>query len=189
MEQATAERAGGGPRSRPVWLGWSPRRWVKASIDGVGVTSACLFAVLLRYDFSPGKTFTPETVAISVSAGLVAMVVGSLIGLYKGRWKFGSFEELGYLIGCLAATFAIVLLAEVAVPRLRAFVPLGAVLLCAGFALMALAALRYGWRLADDRRLLRAAQGGRRVLVAGAGEGGEQIVRALRAHPEKGRLP
>jgi FlaA1/EpsC-like NDP-sugar epimerase len=55
---------------------------------------------------------------------------------------------------------------------------------------MSLAAVRYVWRLSEERRVVRACRSaGRRVLIAGAGEGGEQIVRALRAHPEHGRRP
>ena len=56
-------------------------------------------------------------------------------------------------------------------------------------ALVAMAALRYGWRLVVERHRRPNEEGTLRVLVFGAGEGAEQVITAMLRDPESPYLP
>src|SRR2546423_3552153 len=65
-------------------------------IDGVGSAAASIFAVFLRYEFSFARA-VGRTIMLTVAFGLTVVVAGTAVGLYRRRWKFGSFEELPHL--------------------------------------------------------------------------------------------
>ncbi|NNE96147.1 MAG: hypothetical protein HKN24_08990, partial [Acidimicrobiales bacterium] len=62
-------------------------------------------------------------------------------------------------------------------------VPLSALALAIPAALVIMFGMRFGWRRLSDRTALRATNL-RRVLVFGAGDGGEQIIRAMKQDPD-----
>jgi FlaA1/EpsC-like NDP-sugar epimerase len=56
-------------------------------------------------------------------------------------------------------------------------------------ALVGMAAVRYGWRLLIERRRRPSGEGTARVLVFGAGEGGQQVITAMLRDPASPYLP
>ena len=169
------------------------RPWQKAHarvlLDGAVGAIAVLAAVFLRYEFDFSRLTVGGTLALAAAFGGLVAAAGTVAGLYKNRWKVGSFEELGHLVMANGAALVAILAAELVVSEWRPYLPFGAVFICSGFSVIAMGGVRYLWRAREEWRRERAAIGGRAVIVAGAGEAGEQIVRSLRAHPENGRRP
>ena len=78
------------------------------------------------------------------------VVVGTLRGLYAGRWGFGSFEEVSALVETVGLATALMLIADLALGRT---VPLSVPLIASTLVLSASAGIRYVWRAFHERRL------------------------------------
>jgi FlaA1/EpsC-like NDP-sugar epimerase len=68
-------------------------------------------------------------------------------------------------------------------------VPISAVIGGAMFAFLGMCGLRYGWRLVMDRRRRPRLEGRHRVIVFGAGDGGQQAIRAMLRDPNSPYVP
>ncbi|MCU1486916.1 MAG: putative polysaccharide biosynthesis protein [Actinomycetia bacterium] len=157
---------------------------------GVDVTSWCmaLFVVLcIRYDFANGWSefarlarFVPVVVASQ-------MAIGAFVGLYQGRWRFGSFDEVAALAITATATGALV--EAIDAFYLDRLVPLSIPVGAAFFALVGMAGTRYTWRLFTDRNRRPDPEVARRLLVLGAGDTAAQLVSALQRDPDSPYRP
>jgi FlaA1/EpsC-like NDP-sugar epimerase len=130
-------------------------------------------------------TIGPSAVA-SAAALLIAgqWIVGAAIGLYRGRWRVGSFGELGGLVCTVALVFAGFEIAYRAV-GLDVAPPSGRML--AGFTAIALICVpRAMWRLLRDRQDRQCTA--ERILLYGAGQGCATILPVLLA-PDSGFRP
>jgi FlaA1/EpsC-like NDP-sugar epimerase len=125
-------------------------------------------------------------VAIMVAAGCQA-AAGLCLGLYLGRWQFGSFDEVSHLVGSVAITTAA--LAAVNVLSKPLLVPSSVTVAGGIIALILMGAARYAWRLVLERQMRPTGEGVRRALVFGAGEGGTQIITAMLRNPNSPYLP
>ena len=163
------------------------RTFLQILYDGACWAIGLTLATTLRYDFTvePGD-FTgvlqifPLVLAAQVAAGL-------LFGMYRGRWQFGSFDEVlalgqGVLLSATAAFVANVFFDPLLLPR---SVPVGAGVV----ALVLMFAGRYAWRLANERRRRPTATDCDRLLIFGAGEAGSQVIRSLLSNPEGCYIP
>lgn len=142
------------------------------------------FAVWLRYDFDATKLGFGVIVTISAAIGFQA-IIGLVFGQYRSRWRYGTFDEAR--IVALTAAFDGVLLtimfwADSGVPR---SVPI----LATGISLLGQIAVRSMWRLYKVQRAGHPVEGSKRLLVVGAGEGAEQILRTLLAAPAAPFVP
>ena len=152
---------------------------VQAVVDGVAWSAALVLAVLLRLDFE-WSAFDALGVAAMVPLAVEAQLVGGyLAGLYRGRWRYGSFDEVAALARAAALTTAILFAVGLLLDH-RA-VPLSSVLMAGIGALVVMAGIRYAWRLRRETRLRPTGldEGVQRLLVFGAGEGGVQVVTAM----------
>lgn len=143
-----------------VWLAW------------IGLH---VFRYAIRSEPSPLLPLSTEVVLVLLAQGLVFWKVG----LYRGIWRFASVPDLiNILKACLAGLVAI-------------FVGLflynrmdqvsRTVLLLYPFVLTALLGMpRLLYRVWKDHQRSKAEQGGMRVLILGAGQAGEALVRDLR---------
>jgi len=174
----------------PTWaVGLLERRRtvVNVSLDALAWVFGLSFAALLRFDFDLGDIEPGGLLAMVPIAIVIQAAAGFGFGLYTGRWRFGSFEEVAGLVQAVAfTTFVLFALgmqfAELLVPR---SVPVagGAV------ALVLMAGARYAWRLALEKRRRPNGDGCQRLLVFGAGEGGAQVIAALLRSPLSPYLP
>jgi FlaA1/EpsC-like NDP-sugar epimerase len=119
---------------------------------------------------------------------VVHAVVGYVVGIYRRRWRYGSFDEVGGLvIATLVTTTALIILRffdQSVNPFPRS------VILIAGFAgLCFVAASRYTWRLIREQLRRPTALTAAKILVYGAGEGGIQMVNTLLRNPQSPYLP
>ena len=138
-------------------------------------TGLHLLRYALRSEPSPLSPWSAETALVLLAQGLVFWRVG----LYRGIWRFASVPDLiNILKACLAGLVAI-------------FVGLflynrmdqvsRTVLLLYPFVLTALLGMpRLLYRVWKDHQRSKAEQGGLRVLILGAGQAGEALVRDLR---------
>jgi FlaA1/EpsC-like NDP-sugar epimerase len=143
-----------------VWVAW---------------TGLHLIRYALRSESSPLSPWSTEVALVLLAQGLVFWRVG----LYRGVWRFASVPDLiNILKACLFGLVAI-------------FVGLflynrmdqvsRTVLLLYPFVLTALLGMpRLLYRVWKDHQLSRSEQAGLRVLILGAGQAGEALVRDLR---------
>ncbi len=158
---------------------------ISLGIDAAAWALGITLAMLVRFELSFG-----EWRSWNVPAALtlfIALQIGSgfAFGLYVGRWRFGSFEEVAALV---RAAITVSLLGTLAGILLSRLVPSSVSLAAGAIALLLMGAARYTWRLAADRRL-RPSEASARVVVFGAGNGSLQALQAMLRNPESNYLP
>ena len=149
-------------------------------------------AMVLRYDFTLdpsewGFFGVGSLVGAVIVAGALQMASGLAGGLYLGRYRFGSFDEVLHLVRTVLVAFAGLVLINQLLPR--HLIPLSVATVGALLALVMMAAIRYVWRLIVERNLRPSADNAARVIVYGAGEGGVQLITAMLRNPNSDYLP
>jgi FlaA1/EpsC-like NDP-sugar epimerase len=149
--------------------------------------TALLLTTVVRYDAQLSLVRWRSLGLFVALAAALALGIGRQQGLYLGRWRFGSFEEMA----ALARTTLLVTVVLVGVSLLpgRRLLPLGATLLGPVVALVLMGGARYLWRLAMERRMRPTAGDAVRLIVFGAGEAGTMIVTTLMRNPRGRYLP
>lgn len=172
-----ADQEASGRRARLVDLVAQHRWAVHALLDANAVIGALCFATLLRFDFAFSREDVDGLALLVPVAVAVQLLAGLRFGLYNGRWRFGSFDEVMALV---KASFASTLLVSAFNPLWRPrLLPLSVPLVGGIIALVVMAGFRYSWRLALERRMRPTEEGRHRLLVFGAGEGASQVVALL----------
>ena len=158
----------------------SPARRVQQAVfDFVCWLVAAPLAIVLRFDFAPMEAYFWAGVRLGVVMGIFQVVAGYLLHLYRGRYKFGSFDEVrgvvvtAALVG-FATSAAVFLVGTGLVPRTTP-------ILATGLAFTAMLAGRFTVRAWRERR--NATHTGPATLVIGAGDAGEQLVKAMLLDP------
>ena len=132
-----------------------------------------------RYDFS----ITELRFDAIGRSWLVAIVgqglFGLATGLYTRRWRYGSFDEVAALAASVLLTGAVMTLVHVIWFMQGA--PRSVPALTAAVAIAGTVAVRSIWRLYQQKKTRRELQNADPLLIVGAGEGAEQIIKALRA--------
>ena len=119
---------------------------------------------------------------------VVHALVGYVVGIYRRRWRYGSFDEIGGLVVATIITTSVLFVLRFFDQSLNPFPR--SVILIAGFAgLCFVAASRYAWRLIREQLRRPTAQTAAKILVYGAGEGGIQMVNTLLRNPQSPYLP
>lgn len=161
-------------------MGRRSRAFALIAIDLACWVVAILAAVALRYDLAMPAALARSAAQAGLVAGALFVVAGLALGLYSGRHRLGSYQELRHLAGAvLVPTTALTLWMALSLPRPLA---LSVPLIAAPIALMAMLAFRGVLRAYRDRR--RPAEREQApALVFGAGEAAEQLVRSLNRSP------
>ncbi len=164
------------------------RMVVQALMDVSAWCAGMWLAVLLRFDGDLGQWRVRSVMAAALLGGTLQLVAGLGLGLYIGRWRFGSFDEVAAVTrGAITVTALLAIIARWCFePRL---VPTSVSLAAGLFALLLMGMTRYAWRSAIDRRLRPSLDASRKVLVFGAGEAGVQLVTAMLRNPESPWYP
>lgn len=164
------------------------RRARTAAFDGVAWAVALAGAVLLRYDFHPSaRELTGLAVVVPVAV-VAQWALGYVAGIYRGRWVTGSFDELLPIVRVVASVTALLVMVDLVVgdPRL---IPLSAAV-AAGFpAFVLMGGARSVWRHQAHRRRRPQDAGRDRVLVFGAGDGGDRALQAMLNDPDSPYVP
>ena len=151
------------------------RRIAQALFDFTCWLLAAPLAVAFRFDFSPSLDSLASALGLGAVMGAFQVVAGALLNLYRGRYKFGSFDEvLGVITSVLlvggATTVAVLLVGDGNVPR-------STPLLAAALAGVAMLAGRFFVRAWRER--IKVQHNGEPTIVLGAGEAGDQLVKAM----------
>ena len=151
------------------------RRIGQSILDASFWPVCLLFATIARYNFRV-EIDIPTVLAVGLIAGLLQIATGWLMGLYHGRYVYGSFEEvLGVSISAGLATILTCVFVWVVPGRP---VPISAVLVGGISALLMMLAMRYLLRAAAQRPPSKDS-GVDAVVVFGAGDAGVQLVRSI----------
>jgi FlaA1/EpsC-like NDP-sugar epimerase len=171
---------------------WAARHrlFMQAVIDVSAWMTAIVLAVLVRYDFSLAIPWQGVLLILPLAA-LAQIVAGIASGLYLGRWRFGSFDELAAVAQAVFVSMVALFMIDLYVPALDAprMIPISATIGGALAALVFMAAARYVWRLILETKSRPVDTTASRMLVFGAGEGGEQVLTAMLRDPESPYLP
>lgn len=165
------------------------RRIVEVLHDLVLIVLAYYGAFLLRFDgalVEPFFTQFRESMPVLVVVQVIAFLG---LGLYRGLWRYTSTSDLVTLMRAVAGAWVATIIAFAFLFRLDGFsrgvLIMDGILLAAG-----IAASRLSFRLVRnyiDR--LKSERESRRVLIYGAGDGGELLVRALQNNFSMGLRP
>ncbi len=134
-----------------------------------------------RYDFSIQELELDATLRSWFIAMVGQGVFGLATGLYTRRWRYGSFDEVAALASTVLLTG--VLLSVVHFGWFMDGAPRSVPALTAAVALAGTVAVRSIWRLYRQKQTRVELQDAEPLLIVGAGEGAEQIVKALLADP------
>ena len=161
----------------------------------VQVTADCLAWALalwvvngLRYDFRGEFLFSTGLATAVLVVVLLQLIVGMACHLYRGRYRFGSFDEVaGVLVSVATAAAGLTALnlAGLGAQMVPRSVPPVSGIVAFTF----IAGIRYAWRLFLDRRRRPTEHGAEPVLVFGAGEGGDQAIAAMLRDPNGRYFP
>jgi len=137
--------------------------------DPMGATSDTVFRVI------------PVVFAIQA-------IVGYVVGIYRRKWRYGSFDEIAGLITTTTVSIGLLLFLRFFDQSLNPYPR--SVIVIGGFAgLFLMAANRYVWRLIREQLRRPTEQTATKILVYGAGEGGIQMVNTLLRNPSSPYLP
>jgi FlaA1/EpsC-like NDP-sugar epimerase len=163
------------------------RAVAQAAIDASAWFVAVPVATLLRFELVSAAVSVRGVLLVALFAASAQVVSGYVVGIYIGRWRYGSFDEVAALAQSVLVTTVLTLFIEWASGRPR-WIPLGSVLGSGVLALVLMAGVRYGVRLVRERRR-RPVGTTERLLVFGAGEGAVQVITSLLRDPASVYLP
>jgi FlaA1/EpsC-like NDP-sugar epimerase len=159
-----------------AWL--LPRRTaIQMGYDALAWGLALFAASAIRFDLRFERIEWLRLVIFWLLAIGLQWASGAVFRLYRGRYRFGSFEEVEGVLYSAALTALILIVIDIPfVPRIA---PISVPPAAGVFALVLMAGVRYYWRLLLERRARDAAEQAERVIVLGAGRGGAQAILAM----------
>ncbi|MEL6892229.1 MAG: nucleoside-diphosphate sugar epimerase/dehydratase [Actinomycetota bacterium] len=140
-----------------------------------------------RYDFDLAPLTLAATIRSVVIAVVCQAVFGLLTGLYTGRWRYGSFDEVRALAATVLSTG--VVLTVVNLTWFLEGAPRSVPALTAAVAIAGTVAVRSVWRLYRQQSNVRSLGDATPLVVVGAGDAGEQIVKMMLADPNSAYVP
>ena len=163
------------------------RGLLTGTADALVWVVALTLAVWLRYEFDWRAVDEGGLLVMAAIAAVLQVVLGRAYGLYRGRWRFGSFEEVFALFSVVAVVTGVIIVAN-QIPD-SFLVPTSAVLVAGVVAVVLTCAIRYGWRLYLDSLQRPTHDQVRRAVVYGAGNAAHQLVRSMTTSPSSRLLP
>ncbi|MFZ1363236.1 MAG: nucleoside-diphosphate sugar epimerase/dehydratase [Candidatus Nanopelagicales bacterium] len=152
------------------------RRVLQATADATFWFVAVCFATLARFDFNFAVINWGQVILIALLAAGLQVVAGTLLSLYRGRYFYGSFDEVAGVVLSVMLVWGGLLLG-IAVQPGRS-VPIGAILGAGALALLLTLGLRFVVR-AVRTYALNKRPGGEPIVMYGAGEAAEQLLRGM----------
>lgn len=167
----------------------SGNRYLKAVLDFAAIIIGYYIALALRFEFAVPPLKAAYLLLCAPVIILVFLIFNSYMGLYSGRWKYASFDEILNLSSASFLATAVIFVGALAIPGARTYLPLSVSVIGGVLSLFVMAFVRLQYRVLRELRLRQAAAGGKKVLLVGAGEAGEMVARDMLRHPEHGYVP
>jgi FlaA1/EpsC-like NDP-sugar epimerase len=165
----------------------------RARRSGPWLIDACAWAlglsaaIIARHDLDlAAAPLTATAVAVLVAIGLHT-VIGHQQFLYRGRYGFGTFEEVRAVTTTALSVVVVLFAVDAALPQRP--IPLSASLVGGPVALVVMLGVRYLRRLQHERGLRPNAAKATPVLLFGAGTAGQRLLRSLLNDPASQYLP
>lgn len=157
-----------------------PRRLAVIAHDLVMIGVAWLLALWARFNFeAPPQEFVDANLMALPLVVLLQGAVARWFGLYRGLWRFASLPDLWNIIRA-AAIGAVFIGAALFIANRLVGIPRSMLVLYPLFLIFLLGGPRLAYRLWKDHSFgLAQISGGARVIVIGAGSGGENVVRDM----------
>ena len=164
------------------------RRIFEVFLDAFLITLAYYSAFALL--FSSFENSTNWEIFLKTLPLLIVIKLGSflLVGVYRGLWRYTSVGDLitftkGVLLGSVLSVLAVLLLYRFQGFSRTVFIIDGMLLL------LAVVGSRMAFRVIRQMLPLPVSGEGRKVLIYGAGDGGEMVLRELNNNPKWNYLP
>ncbi|WP_424936873.1 MULTISPECIES: polysaccharide biosynthesis protein [Bacteria] len=149
--------------------------------DGAAWLVGTVLAVTLRLEFTLSPRGWIVTLVLGIGAGILQIVVGYGLALYRGRFPLGSFEEVRSLAPVVAGLA--LALSGIVIPLGNAVhVPRGTVLLAAPLVLVLMLAVRYLARLVLDKAR-KPGRDAEPAIIIGAGHMGDRFLYTVLTDP------
>lgn len=158
--------------------------WLRVVIDGCLIAVSFFVALAIRFEFAVPSEYLSRFLLALPGIVLLFLSTNYLSKIYARRWKYACFDELVHLTIAALISTAILLLGVVLIPNARSAVPASVAMIGGVLSLFTLAFVRMQFRLFFERDLRLRKKGRRKVLLIGAGEVGETVVRDMLRHPE-----
>jgi len=166
----------------------SRREFLRVGIDGLAWFAGMLFAATARYGFNLHRVSVVAVLGFAIGAVALQWLVGTYLYLYRGRYRYGSFDEISgvattaVIAGVLLTAFDLIVFTNRDVPASTPIV--GSMI-----ALVLMLAVRFVWRVRIERSMRPNEATATKVLVFGAGEAGNQLVHSMVRDPKSPYLP
>lgn len=157
-------------------------------VDGLAWMAALAAATAVRLSIEPGDVRWRTLTVLVIVAFVLTVVIRQHPRLHPGRARRGSISDARATIAVWGVISILVMLSNYFI--LDRPVPTGAMALALPMALVGQLGFRLSWRaLYDEVRKPSLASDKAKVIVFGAGEGGEQIIRAMQRDPDSSFIP
>lgn len=157
------------------------RRLLAAVVDGLAWIFGVVLAIGLRFEFAMDAQGWIATIVLALLAGVIQMAVGFATALYRGRFTYGSFDEVRVV--ALIVVLEGVLLSLIVIPLGPLVgIPRGTLLLAFPFVLLLMFGVRYVARLAIERARKPGADA-EAALIIGAGFLGDKLLANVTTDP------
>lgn len=161
-------------------------------LDVLAWSAAAALALVLRAYLQEEQNISNAVQDILYRAlpivAVVQAITGYIVGIYRRRWRYGSFDEVKGLILSAFITTTILLAIRFTDRSVDAF-PRSAIITGGILGLFFTAASRYTWRLVREQLRRPSELTAKKILIYGAGEGGIQIVNTMLRNPNSSYLP
>ncbi|GAB6057819.1 polysaccharide biosynthesis protein [Desulfonatronum parangueonense] len=170
----------------------NPKLYLMLLIDGLIFTMAIVLGYLIRFDFQVDEFYQAQMVQLLVVAIPIKLVLFSIFGLYRGMWRYTGLDDLWHVVQASLVSSLLLVAAMFTWNRLEGY-PRTVFLLDAAFTMLFAGGLRMmirsGYTMQGSVRNfpwcipLRRTPKGKRVLILGAGDAGEKILREIIENP------
>ncbi len=150
--------------------------------DVVASVAAWMLAYLFRLNFELAEPFTTGLVSNLVWVVPVQAVTFVWLGLYRGLWRYASLPDLRRIV--TAAAMGAMVVGVVVLLARRPYVPRSVILLYPILLAMIMGGSRIAYRAWKEGHLSRITDGGRRVVILGAGTATANLLKNIGRSPE-----
>lgn len=161
--------------------------WVMLAADMVVFALSAVLAFALRFDFNVPADYTSQMFIMAAYALPLKSLVFLFFGMYRGMWRYTSLDDFWRLIRVTVLQSGLMLAVAAFGFHFEGY-PRSVFLLDWGLTLVMASGLRLAIRAIYSRgealRLPRVKP--RRILLVGAGDSGERILREIQANPTLG---
>ncbi|CAB4774638.1 unannotated protein [freshwater metagenome] len=159
----------------------------QVAADFLGAMAAVFVAAALRSDLWLGQLEPSVLGLFGLASAAMNALLGLSTGLYRRRYRYGSFEEVGAMAKSAVALAAVGTLLNLTV--LGSSVPRSTPLIAAILTGTGMAMLRYVWRSGVEKLSRPTTMTSEPAIIFGAGAGADQLLMSMLRDPHSPYVP